>query len=68
MTWSHGRRIRQIVQLLALFLYLYLVFAAVQQWVVYPLADLFFRYGEERYSRRIATAVIRRRAREPIRS
>ena len=43
MTWSHGRRVRQMVQLLAFILYLYLVIAAVQQWVVYPLSDLFFR-------------------------
>ncbi len=45
MTWSHGRRIRQLVQLLAFLFYLYLVLAAVQQWVVYPLADLFFRFN-----------------------
>jgi 16S rRNA (cytosine1402-N4)-methyltransferase len=32
------------------------------------LADLFFRYGEERYSRRIAGAVVRRRRKEPIRT
>ncbi len=30
------------------------------------LADLFFRYGEERFSRRIARAVVERRKREPI--
>jgi 16S rRNA (cytosine1402-N4)-methyltransferase len=31
------------------------------------LADLFYRYGEERYSRRIAAAVVRRRRQRPIR-
>jgi 16S rRNA (cytosine1402-N4)-methyltransferase len=32
------------------------------------LADLIFRYGEERYSRRIAQAVVARRQRAPIRT
>jgi 16S rRNA (cytosine1402-N4)-methyltransferase len=32
------------------------------------LADLFFRFGEERFSRRIARAVVERRKREPIRT
>ena len=32
------------------------------------LADLFYRFGEERFSRRIARAVVERRKREPIRT
>jgi 16S rRNA (cytosine1402-N4)-methyltransferase len=32
------------------------------------LADLIFRYGEERYSRRIARAIVKRRKSEPIRT
>ena len=32
------------------------------------LADLFFRFGEERFSRRIARAVVERRKRDPIRT
>ena len=32
------------------------------------LADLIYAYGEERYSRRIASAIVRKRAEEPIRS
>jgi len=32
------------------------------------LADLFFRFGEERFSRRIARAVVGRRKRDPIRT
>jgi 16S rRNA (cytosine1402-N4)-methyltransferase len=32
------------------------------------LADVIYRYGEERFSRRIARAIIQRRRREPIRS
>ena len=32
------------------------------------LADLFFRFGEERYSRRIARAVVERRKRDPVRT
>ena len=32
------------------------------------LASLFFRYGEEKYSRRIAAAIVRRRQDEPIRT
>jgi len=30
------------------------------------LADVFFRYGEERYSRQIARAIVRRRAKQPF--
>ncbi len=32
------------------------------------LADIFFRYGEERYARRLARAVTRRRAERPLRT
>jgi 16S rRNA (cytosine1402-N4)-methyltransferase len=32
------------------------------------LADLFYRFGEERFSRRIARAVVERRKREPLRT
>ena len=32
------------------------------------LADLFYRFGEERFSRRIARAVVERRRREPLRT
>jgi 16S rRNA (cytosine1402-N4)-methyltransferase len=32
------------------------------------LADIFFRYGEERFSRRIAHAIVRERARKPIKT
>ncbi len=32
------------------------------------LADIFFRFGEERFSRRIARAIVERRRREPIES
>jgi 16S rRNA (cytosine1402-N4)-methyltransferase len=31
-----------------------------------PLADLIYQYGEERYSRRIARAIVERRQRQPI--
>jgi len=43
MTWSRWRRVRQTVQVLALVLYVYLLFAALQRRVAFPLADLFFR-------------------------
>jgi polyferredoxin/Pyruvate/2-oxoacid:ferredoxin oxidoreductase delta subunit len=43
MTWAHGRRLRQGVQILAFGLYVYLLFAALQRRVAFPLADLFFR-------------------------
>ena len=42
-TWARLRRIRQIVQILAFALYVYLLFAALQRRAVFPLADLFFR-------------------------
>jgi 16S rRNA (cytosine1402-N4)-methyltransferase len=32
------------------------------------LADLFYRFGEERFSRRIARAIVERRRREPVRT
>ena len=32
------------------------------------LADMIFRYGEERYARRIARAIVRARSREPLRT
>ncbi|MBN1936899.1 MAG: 4Fe-4S binding protein [Anaerolineae bacterium] len=41
--WSRWRRVRQIVQLLAFALYIYLLFAALQRRVAFGLADLFFR-------------------------
>jgi len=43
MTWSRLRRIRQAIQILALALYAYLLFAALQRRAAFPLADLFFR-------------------------
>ena len=43
MTWSRWRRVRQAVQVLALALYVYLLFAALQRRAAFPLADLFFR-------------------------
>jgi len=43
MNWSHWRRVRQAVQALALALYLFLLFAALQRRAAFPLADLFFR-------------------------
>lgn len=42
-TWSFWRRIRQAVQILFFALYVYLLFAALQRRVAFPLADLFFR-------------------------
>jgi polyferredoxin len=43
MTWSHWRRVRQVVQVLALGLYIYLLFAALQRRAAFELADVFFR-------------------------
>jgi len=43
MTWARWRRVRQAVQVLALALYVYLLFAALQRRAAFPLADLFFR-------------------------
>ena len=40
----------------------------VNTWTQEELADIFFRYGEERYSRRIAGAIIARREETPITS
>lgn len=42
-TWSHWRRIRQAVQVLSFALYIYLLFAALQRRVAFPLVDLFFQ-------------------------
>jgi MauM/NapG family ferredoxin protein len=42
-TWTHARRTRQAVQVLAFALYIYLLFAALQRRAAFPLADLFFR-------------------------
>lgn len=41
--WSFWRRVRQAVQILFFALYVYLLFAALQRRVAFPLADLFFR-------------------------
>lgn len=41
--WSFWRQVRKIVQILSLALYVYLLFAALQRRVAFPLADLFFR-------------------------
>jgi MauM/NapG family ferredoxin protein len=43
MNWTRWRRVRQGVQLLALGLYVYLLFAALQRKLAFPLADLYFR-------------------------
>jgi len=43
LTWPRLRRFRQAVQALAFALYVYLLFAALQRRVAFPLADLFFR-------------------------
>ncbi len=43
LTWSHGRRIRQAVQIFFFALFMYLLFAGLQQQAVNPLANLFFR-------------------------
>ncbi len=40
----------------------------LQRLSVQSLADLFYRYGEERYSRRIARKIVEHRRREPIRT
>jgi uncharacterized membrane protein YhfC len=42
-SWIRLKRVRQAVQLLALALYIYLLFAALQRRAAFPLADLFFR-------------------------
>jgi polyferredoxin/Pyruvate/2-oxoacid:ferredoxin oxidoreductase delta subunit len=41
--WPRLRWVRQAVQILALALYVYLLFAALQRRTAFPLADLFFR-------------------------
>lgn len=43
MTWTRWRRVRQAVQWIVLAFYVYLLFAALQTRVAFPLADLFFR-------------------------
>src|SRR5512134_1991895 len=43
LTWSHGRRLRQGVQIFFFILFLYLLFAGLQLQEVNPLANLFFR-------------------------
>ncbi len=43
MNWLYGRRVRQVIQILAFALYLYLLFAALQRWDVFHQADWFFR-------------------------
>lgn len=43
MNWKRWRRVRQIVQVAVLGLYVYLLFAALHTRVSFPLADLFFR-------------------------
>jgi polyferredoxin len=43
LTWSHARRIRQIVQTFFFVLFVVLLFAGLQRQEVNPLADLFFR-------------------------
>ena len=40
----------------------------VNTWGQKELADIFFKYGEERYSRRIAAAIVQERERNPISS
>lgn len=44
MTWARWRRVRQVVQGLALALYVYLLFAGLQRRAAFSLADLFFRF------------------------
>ncbi len=44
MMWPRMRRARQVVQIVALALYVYLLFAALQRRAALPLADLFFRF------------------------
>jgi len=41
-------------------------FDAVNGWDEQELADVIFRYGEERYSRRIAAEIVRRRKEKPV--
>jgi polyferredoxin len=43
LTWTHGRRIRQVVQIFFFALFVYLLFAGLQHQEVNPLANLFFR-------------------------
>ncbi len=38
----------------------------VSSWSEHELADIFKRYGDERFSRRIAKAIVRRRQEEPV--
>ncbi|MCS7259800.1 MAG: 4Fe-4S binding protein [Anaerolineae bacterium] len=42
--WQLGRRLRQVSQALFFLLFLYLLVAALQRRVAFPLADLFFRF------------------------
>lgn len=42
--WPRWRRVRQAVQILCFVLFVYLLFAALQRRVAFPLADLFFRF------------------------
>jgi polyferredoxin/formate hydrogenlyase subunit 6/NADH:ubiquinone oxidoreductase subunit I len=44
LNWSHLRRFRQTIQILALALYIFLLFAALERRAVFPLADIFFRF------------------------
>src|SRR5512147_3010762 len=43
LTWSHGRRLRQVVQIFFFALFVYLLFAGLQHQEVNSLANLFFR-------------------------
>ncbi len=43
MTWSRWRRLRQAVQILFFALFVFLLFASLEQRTVNPLADVFFR-------------------------
>ncbi len=43
MNWTRWRRLRQATQWATLSFYVYLLFAALQRRIVFPLADLFFR-------------------------
>lgn len=40
----------------------------INEWEEYVLADIFFGYGEERYARRIARAIVESRESKPIKS
>ncbi len=42
--WRRWRRARQVVQVAFFLLFVYLLFAALQRRVAFPLADLFFRF------------------------